>query len=307
MLSVIYIVLVGVLFIIGYFTNVKLHKHILAIILSWLIIILPVVLWLVWAKNNDLAIINGSGLSLALLIATKLLFISTLAVFVWGWIKKFVLDFQISSIWPLLVIYVFIALAFAGLLFRNDNALDLAFYSFIVGAVIISFSRLIYSLRFWVFELAALALFTIVTFVNYLLFQGNFFDQFNVSNLLFGFSFIGLFIVVFNWFDEKWSTSYATSDNVDLPAEKYKSSNYSFIKETSKTNYVNTNGSSGTSANFKKSQQKSRVTIRPSTKLAATIYELRNRPRKDYTIQESYFKMPSFNFEQQPHQKKSNS
>jgi hypothetical protein len=305
MLSVIYIVLVGVLFILGFFTNVKLHRHILAIFLSWLIIVLPVVFWLSWAVNNNLAIIDGSGFNLTLLLAAKLLFISTLAVYIWGWLKKGVLDFQISSIWPLLVLYFFIALAFAGLIFRQDRSLDFALYSFIVGAVLISLSRLIYSLRFCLFQLSALVIFVLVAFVNYLIFQDSFFDDFNFANVIFGFSFVGLFIVVFNWFDEKWSPGYVVGDsaiNLHSPVTKSKGQS-SFAKKEQAQGYqitadlINKKNESS-EPNIVKHGPSSKP-VRPSTKLANTFYDLRNRRRKDYIIQESYFKMPNFTFEQQ--------
>lgn len=308
MLSVIYIVLVGLLFLIGFFTNVKLHKHILSLVLSWLVIILPTVVFIVWAKNNSLASVGGSGFELALLLSAKLLFISTLSVFAWGWVKKFVVDFQLSSIWPLLVLYILIALAFAGIIFRSDNSWNFALYAFIIGAVIMSLSRLIYSLRFWIFELVALVIFSVVTFVQYLFIQGSVFDQFNISNLLFGFAFTGLFIVVFNWFDERWSTAYVSDINgPGLESDSMQNSrNYSLVNKDSHINnqpksdskYISKISPENLTAENNIPKHSKRI-IRPSTKLASTLYDLRSRRRKDYTIQESYFKMPSFNFEQQ--------
>ncbi len=314
MLSLLFLALVVVLFIIGYFSGVKLHRHILAIILSWLIVVLPTVLWIMWSKNNALAVIANNGFPALLLIFSKLLFVSTLAIFAWGLVKNGVLDFQINGIWPLLIIYIAIALSFVGIFFQESKANDFAFYSFIIAGVIISISRFIYSLRFWVLELVALLVFTIWTFVESLFSNLNFFDQYNVVNILFGFAFVGLFVVVFNWLDEKWSTS-PSSDSVmkNNVTNNHQQNQYSFMsgktttennttaeasKKVSTKEQATAYGSSSVnSINSDESIVKNRKYLRPSSKLTTALYDLKNRRRNDYILQESYFKMPSFKFE----------
>jgi hypothetical protein len=312
MLSLLFIALVVVLFIIGFVTSVKLHRHIMPIVISWLIVILPTVLWILWAKNNNLADISGSGLSLSVLLIALLLFTSSLALYLWGWVKKFVLDYQINGIWPLLIIYIGIALSFAGIIFRQDQTYDFAFYSFIISGVIMSLSKLIYSLRFWVLQLVSLLFFILYAFVESLFASGNFFDKFNATNLLFGFAFIGLFLVVFNWLDEKWATTETNLNSAEgKPGTKNK--DYSFSMSSNK-NGVNINNiemkaeqvkNSKFQPAAKESQPATRVnsvitrrSLRPSTKLATTFYNLKNRRQKDYILQESYFKMPIFKFDQ---------
>lgn len=315
MLSLVFLALVVVLFVVGYFSGVKLHRHILAIFLSWLIVVVPTVLWIVWSKNNALAVISNSGFPAVLAIFSKLLFVSTLAIFTWGLVKKAVLDFQINGIWPLLILYIAIALAFAGIIFQNSKTNDFAFYSFIIAGVIISLSRLIYSLRFWVLELVALLVFTIWTIVESLLTNISFFDQFNIANLLFGFAFVGLFVVVFNWLDEKWSTSLLSNSVTDNNySNDPRQNQYSFMRgnntttaktvvDTPKKTVVNNQPEANlnrveNSINNKGIDTINRKYLRPSSKLTTALYDLKNRRRNDYILQESYFKMPSFRFEQ---------
>lgn len=305
MLSLVFLALVVVLFVVGYFSGVKLHRHILAIFLSWLIVVVPTVLWIVWSKNNALAVISNSGFPAVLAIFSKLLFVSTLAIFTWGLVKKAVLDFQINGIWPLLILYIAIALAFAGLLFKESKTNDFAFYSFIIAGVIISLSRLIYSLRFWVLELTALLIFTIWTFIESLFTSISFFNQYNLANLVFGFAFVGLFVVVFNWLDEKWSPGLLTETTGELNYDNPSQKQYSFksgspvrqnsdYKNTPKNEpTISVNENTTTTASLGRGKY-----FRPSSKLETTLYDLKNRRQKDYILHESYFKMPSFKFEQ---------
>jgi lycopene cyclase domain-containing protein len=197
-------------------TDVRPHLHWRAYLAAFLCVCVPFIAWDVWAYNQGHWSFNQeyvTGLELLNLPLEEWLFFVTVPfamIYVWGVIKKFIPDQPVKILWPLIGFGFVSATAVFWLAsyWQNGYTRTVAVIT-LIAVIILSISRLAYTVRFWVFQLAALVLFiifnTILTSVPIVQYGteaiiGTRFITIPLEDFLFNFALLNLFLLAFNYF-----------------------------------------------------------------------------------------------------------
>lgn len=200
-------------------TDVKPHRHWRSLLGAFLLVSLPFVAWDSWAAYaghwgfNSTYVTSPSFIHLP---AEELLFFFTVPfamMYVWGVVKKFVADRAVVAWWPLLLLSVIGGSAIALLLLYWDNGYTRsAMLVALFATIAIACSRLVFTRRFWVFQLVALGIFIIANGILTALpiitygessIIGLRMLTIPIEDFFFNFAFINLFLVCFNWLDNR--------------------------------------------------------------------------------------------------------
>lgn len=138
-------------------TDVKPHRHWRAFSAALLLVSLPFVVWDSWAASAGHWMFNTdyvTGWYVFNLPIEEILFFVTVPfamLYVWGVIKKFVPDKGIAGLLPLMSLGLVAATATSMLLLHGNRAYTLAAaVAALVAVIVIAFSRITYTKRFWV-------------------------------------------------------------------------------------------------------------------------------------------------------------
>jgi lycopene cyclase domain-containing protein len=203
------------------FTSVKPHKHWRALIAGYLFVSIPFIVWDIWATTaghwgySSIYITSPRIFGLPI---EEILFFFTVPfamIYTWGVVKKFVLDRPVFPLISYLVFGIFGGLSLYLLITQWSNGYTRsAMLVSLLAIIIASLSRIAYSLRFWVFQIVLLGLFLIfngiLTALPIILYGSDSIIGFKVFSIpiedfFFNFALINLFLVVFNWFDTKFT------------------------------------------------------------------------------------------------------
>ena len=212
------IVLIPVL-ILSFKTDVKPHRHIAAFLGALLFVSVPFVLWDMWAVraahwgfNTDYVL----GYRFIGLPLEELFFFVTVPfamLYVWGVIKKHVTNGAVRLWVPLTAMSVAAGLAVSLLILYWDRGYTrTAMIAVLIAIAIVACSHLIFTKRFWVFQLVLLAIFFaanwVLTALPVVVYSGAAIIgtkilTIPIEDFFFNFAFINLFLVVFDWLDHR--------------------------------------------------------------------------------------------------------
>lgn len=200
-------------------TDVKPHRHWRAFIGAVLLVSLPFLLWDMWAVSRQHWDFNSNYVLTQRFIGLpfeELLFFVTVPfamIYVWGVVRKYVTNTAIRLWVPLTALSAAAGSATALLLLYWSNGYTRsAMIATLVAIAIVACSNLIFTKRFWVFQGVLLAIFfianwilTAVPIVVYsgLVIIGTKALTIPIEDFFFNFAFINLFLVVFNWLDQR--------------------------------------------------------------------------------------------------------
>ncbi len=202
----------------SFMSNIKPHKHVVAYCSALFFVSLPFTIWAVLLKDRgtisipDGVTFFGAPISLICM----LFLLPFVGIYVWGLIKKFVSDSQIGMLIPIIVVGLLAGLSLFMFFSANGrNFTKMAGIAGLVAAVVMLFSGLIYTVRFWSYQILVFSSWLILVFIIGSIgsFSVNTSSMFsigrglmNIENLVLYFSFVNLFLVVFNWFDIRHNT-----------------------------------------------------------------------------------------------------
>lgn len=210
------IVFVPVL-ILSFKTDVKPHRHWRALLGAFLLVCIPFILWDIWAVRAGHWGFNANyaiDRRIAGLAIEEILFFVTVPfamIYVWGVIKKFVTNNQIKTWIPLAALSAATGSAVALLiLYWGNGYTRAAMIATLIAVVVVACSRLLFTKRFWMFQLALLAIFLVanwvLTAIPIIVYSnaeiiGTKVLTIPIEDFFFNFAFINLFLVTFNWID----------------------------------------------------------------------------------------------------------
>lgn len=203
--------------ILSFVTDVKPHKHIRALLAGFLFVSVPFIVWDVWAVAAGHWGFNSTYVTsprlFGLPIEEMLFFITVpfALIYVWGVVKKFIAD---RAVLPLFAYLMFGIAGGASVFFLitqwSNGYTRSAMIASLIAIVFAAFSKIAYSLRFWIFQLVLLVLFIvfngfltslpIITYGNDAIIGYKIFNI-PLEDFFFNFAFINLFLLVFHWFD----------------------------------------------------------------------------------------------------------
>jgi lycopene cyclase domain-containing protein len=200
-------------------TDVKPHKHWRALLLSYLLVSVPFIVWDIWAASAGhwgFSSVYISDVRWVGIPPEEYLFFFTVPfalIYCWGVIKKFCADRPVGPWWPLTVLAGIAGLAVYWLvLYWSNGYTRSAAIMAIVTVLVASFSRLIFTFRFWIYQLTLLGLFVLANLVLTALpvitygeqsIIGTRFITIPLEDFLFNFSLGTLFLLCFNYFSIK--------------------------------------------------------------------------------------------------------
>lgn len=206
------IILLPVLFL-SFRSNVRPHKHIRGLAAGWLLVSIPSVILMSWATSAGYITFNSDFVTSFRLLSLPLeailfAFILPFAlIYVWGLVKKFIGDVGVAAILPLIVLAVLAGFSIWMLIYYWDSSFTrtVAMISLVAVAVAM-WSRVAYTLRFWVFQLLLLGIFLVLGSIFSLMpmttisagsIMGFSVGGITAEEFLLAFSFANLFLIVF--------------------------------------------------------------------------------------------------------------
>ncbi|MFO0881944.1 MAG: lycopene cyclase domain-containing protein [Candidatus Saccharimonadales bacterium] len=205
--------------ILSFTTDVKPHRHLKALLGAFLLVCVPFILWDAWAVHaghwgfNSNYVLSPRFINLAL---EEILFFITVPfamIYVWGVIRKFVDDVQIKTWIPLALLSLAAGAAGALLVWYWDRGYTrAAMIAALIAVIVAGCSTLVFTLRFWVFQVVLLLLFLIANWVltalPIILYSnaeiiGTKILTIPLEDFFFNFALINLFLITYNWLDSR--------------------------------------------------------------------------------------------------------
>jgi lycopene cyclase domain-containing protein len=203
-------------------TDVKPHRHWQALLGAYIVVSLPFILWDVWAAQaghwgfSSVYITNSRFMHLPL---EEILFFITVPfamMYVWGVIKKFVADRAVRTVWPLLMLSISAAISVAILMLYFSNGYTRSAMIVALFAIgVVACSKLVFTQRFWTFQLVLLGIFLIangfltalpvITYGDASIIGARIFSI-PLEDFFFNFAFLNLFLLTFNRLDIRTQT-----------------------------------------------------------------------------------------------------
>lgn len=200
-------------------TDVRPHRHWRAFLGALLCVSLPFLLWDIWAVSrqhwdfNSNYVLSYQPFGLPF---EELLFFVTVPfamLYVWGVVRKYITSGAIRLWVPLAVLSVAAGSATALLvLYWHSGYTRSAMIATLIAIAVVACSQLIFTKRFWMFQIVLLVLFFLVnwllTALPIVVYNGaeNIGTKaltIPIEDFFFNFAFINLFLVVFDWFDHR--------------------------------------------------------------------------------------------------------
>ncbi|MCA9350249.1 hypothetical protein H6794_03705 [Candidatus Nomurabacteria bacterium] len=196
--------LVGLVYFLSLKTSVKPHLHLSAMALGYLTVTLPSLAYIGYAETKDWLTFSGTSVfGLPINVLVLLVIIPLLAIYVWGLVKFFVTSKLVLPILPVIFFGTVIGVSALSLYNGIERSLIFIAITAIISSVIFLLSKLIFLTRFWVFEMLVVFILLLVALVSPLLTSYSFSYFFNLKSVVAGFSYLGLFLVAYDWFDQR--------------------------------------------------------------------------------------------------------
>jgi lycopene cyclase domain-containing protein len=204
--------------ILSFKTDVKPHKHPVALLAAFLLVSVPFIFWDIWAVSAGHWGFNGDyilGPELFGMPIEEWLFFITVPfamIYTWGVVKKFVADKPSALAWPFLALGIVGGVSVWFLLnYWGNGYTRTVSIAALVTVLLLLVSRLAYTARFWTFQLLLVALFlifnSILTSIPIITYGSDAIIGFKVGTIpiedfLFSFAFVNLFLLVFHSVDQ---------------------------------------------------------------------------------------------------------
>lgn len=204
--------------ILSFLTDVKPHRHIRGLLAGYLLVSLPFILWDIWAVSaghwgfNDRYV---TGPYLFNVPVEEYLFFLTVPfalIYVWGVIKKFVVDRSMAGIVPLLLFGTAAGVSVWMLInYWSNGYTRSAAIATLIAVLVAVVSRIAYTWRFWTFQLVLLGLFLVfnsfLTMLPIITYGPDAIIGFRIGDIpiedfFFNFAFANLFLIVYTTIDQ---------------------------------------------------------------------------------------------------------
>ncbi len=195
-------------------TDVKPQRHLRGYFAGLLLVSIPSAIWLLWQKSMGNIELNGPIFGLTLNVILALILLPFVGLYLWGLVKKFVGDKQLSILLPIFGIGIFGGFALILLINGATGFAKFSAMSALIACVVILFTKLLFTARFWSFQVLLIVIWFIVSLVASIFGHKLFGKMLNVNTLLVLISFMNVFLVVFDWFDDK--KTYLAEEDLSL-------------------------------------------------------------------------------------------
>lgn len=226
LLFIVLLIIAFLVYVLGKKTDVKPQLHLPAFGMALICVSLPFFVWLAWRKW-DSGLNGWSIFGLPLNLILLMLVIPFVGIYLWGLVKKYIPDKKIFSLLPIFVLGFFGGWSIVRLLSNTQGGYTRTVaMTVLVASVILLLSTIVFTLRFWFYQIALLATFFVLALVISIFGATKIGSLFDVNYLLLAYSFMNLFVVIYNWFDRRFSKPVLDVDvangEVDLSGDKIK-------------------------------------------------------------------------------------
>ena len=203
--------------ILSFTTDVKPHRHWRAFLGAFLLVCVPFILWDAWAVyagHWDFNSIYVTSPRFIYLAVEEILFFITVPfamMYVWGVVRKHIVDREVATWWPLALLSATAGIAAALLIwYWNNGYTRAAMFATLIAVIIVGCSRLVFTARFWSFQIILLGLFILanwfLTALPIIMYSSDAIIGIRIltipiEDFFFNFALINLFLVTFNWLD----------------------------------------------------------------------------------------------------------
>lgn len=252
-LTIIILLISAFTLLLGLRTDIKPQRHIRGYLAGLLLVSIPSALWLIWQKNLGNIELSGPLFGLNLNVVLALVLLPFVILYLWGFVKKFVGDKQLSILLPIFGIGLFGGFSLILLLNGARGFEKFATMSALVACVVLLFSKLLFTARFWSFQILLVIIWLMASLIASIFGHKILGKTFSISTLLVLLSFTNVFLIVFDWFDEK--KTYLADEDMSLNNDDIEyniKSTKTVNSEISKTKQVEGNSlDSGIQSSFK--------------------------------------------------------
>lgn len=223
MRSVTYLIINSLIFlpvlILSFRTDVKPHRHPVALLIAYLLVSVPFIIWDIWATGSGHWSFNSNYILGPELMGVPLeewLFFITVPfamIYTWGVVKIYISDKPAPLAWPFLGFGIIGGLSIWMLLNNWSNGYTRsAAIAALITVCIGLFIGLSFTVRFWTFQIILLSLFlifnSVLTSLPIIIYGvdaiiGLRVGTIPVEDLFFGFALVNLFLYVFNIVDQR--------------------------------------------------------------------------------------------------------
>lgn len=224
-LFIVLLVMALLVYVLGKRTDVKPQLHLPAFGMALVCVSLSFLAWLaLWKWNGG---INGwsiFGLPLNLVLLTVIM--PFVGIYIWGLVKKFIPDKRIVSLLPIFVLGFLGGWSALRLISNPQGNTKTDAVTVMVASVILLLSNIVFTVRFWFYQIILLATFLFLALIISIFGSIKLDSLLDVNYLLMAYSFMNLFLVVYDWFDRRFSRRLLDVDvangEIDLSGEKIK-------------------------------------------------------------------------------------
>jgi len=185
----------------GYRTDIKPQRHLRGYLAGLLLVSIPSVIWLIWHKNMGNINLDGPILGLNLNVILSLLLLPYVGLYLWGIVKKFIGNRQLSILLPVLGIGLFAGFSLILLINGATEFAKFSAMSALIASVVLLFTKLLFTARFWSFQILLIAVWFLVSLISSVFGHNIQGKTLSINTLLVLLAFMNVFLAVFDWFD----------------------------------------------------------------------------------------------------------
>lgn len=187
----------------GFRTDIKPQRHLRGYLAGLLLVSIPSAIWLIWHKNMGNINLDGPILGLNLNVILALALLPFVGLYLWGIVKKYIGDRQLSILLPIFGIGLFAGFSLILLINGATEFAKFSAMSALIASVVLLFTKLLFTARFWSFQVLLILVWLLVSLISSVFGHNILGKTLSINTLLVLLAFMNVFLAVFDWFDNK--------------------------------------------------------------------------------------------------------
>jgi hypothetical protein len=190
-----------IVLLLGFRTDIKPQRHLRGYLAGLLLVSIPSAIWLIWHKNMGNINLDGPILGLNLNVILALVLLPFVGLYLWGIVKKYIGDRQLSILLPIFGIGLFAGFSLILLINGATEFAKFSAMSALIASVVLLFTKLLFTARFWSFQILLIAVWFLVSLISSVFGHNILGKTLSINTLLVLLAFMNVFLAVFDWFD----------------------------------------------------------------------------------------------------------